>query len=124
MGRILMLLVGGGVWLFVCAGTVLAELPTEAGLRGASFRVAVLRDFPPLYMVDRQGRPTGFAVELLETLAAKAGFSVDYVVSENWGTAVQLVRDGKADFVPGYGISDHRLAEFVFSSTFAGTHKK
>ena len=84
-------------------------------LSSATFRVAVLRDFPPLYMEDSQGQPTGFAVELLETIAGEAGFSIEYITTENWGTAAQLVRDGEADFVPGFGINDYRLAEFDFT---------
>jgi signal transduction histidine kinase len=114
MSRILMLL-ACGLWLFGCAGAAHADSVTAAELRGASFRVAVLRDFPPLYMEDSQGRPTGFAIELLEAIAAEAGFSIEYIASENWGTAAQLIRDKEADIVPGYGINDYRLAEFDFT---------
>jgi len=114
MSRIMLALVCG-LWLFGCAGGALAGSASATDLRGASFRVAVLRDFPPLYTEDSQGRPTGFAIELLETLAAEGGFTIEYVSTENWGTAAQLVRDKKADFVPGFGINDYRLAEFDFS---------
>jgi signal transduction histidine kinase len=114
MKRILMLL-ACCLWLFGAAGFALADAESGADLRGASFRVAVLQDFPPLYGQDSQGRPTGFAIDLLETMASAAGFTIDYVVTENWGTAAQLVRDGVVDFVPGFGINEERLAEFSFS---------
>ena len=96
-----------------------AYLPANAAdvdLSSKTFRVAVLQDFPPLYLVDSQDRPAGFAVELLETIATEAGFSIVYVATENWATAAQLVRDKVADFVPGFGINDYRLAEFDFTA--------
>lgn len=105
--------------LLVLVFALWADLPAKAAvvdLSSKTFRVAVLRDFPPLYLVDSHGRPAGFAVDLLETIAAKAGFSIMYVATENWGTAAQLVRDKEADFVPGYGINDYRLAEFDFTA--------
>jgi signal transduction histidine kinase len=109
------MLLACGLWLFGAAGMAVADAGSGADLRGANFRVAVLRDFPPLYGQDSQGRPTGFAIDLLETMAKEAGFTVEYVMTENWGTAAQLVRDKEADFVPGFGINDYRLAEFDFS---------
>ncbi len=114
MKKIRMLLVCS-LWLFCAAGVVSADSEAGADLRGANFRVAVLQDFPPLYGQDSQGRPTGFAVDLLEAMAKEAGFTIDYVVTENWGTAAQLVRDNKADLIPGFGINDYRRAEFDFS---------
>ncbi len=104
--------------LFVLVFALRTDLRADdrvAGLSGKTFRVAVLDDFPPLYMQGSQGQPTGFAIELLETLAAEAGFSIEYIVTENWGTAAQLIRDGEADFVPGFGINDYRLTEFDFT---------
>ena len=103
-----------GVLVFIPWEGLRADV-SGVDLSSKTFRVAVLRDFPPLYMEDSQGQTTGFAVELLETIAAEAGFSIEYVATENWGTAAQLVRDGEADFVPGFGINDYRLAEFDFT---------
>ncbi len=114
MNRIFILL-ACALWLLGDVGMAPADSGSGADLRGVNFRVAVLQDFPPLYGLDSQGRPTGFAVELLEAMAGEAGFTIEYVVTENWGTAAQLVRDNKADFVPGFGINDYRQAEFDFS---------
>ncbi len=91
--------------------------PSAEGLAGKTFKAAVIRDFPPLYQTDNSDKPLGFAVELLDILAREGGFSVEYVITENWGTAAELVRRGEADFVPGFGINAHRLAEFDFSVT-------
>lgn len=103
-----------GVLVFIPWEGLRADV-SGVDLSSKTFRVAVLRDFPPLYMEDSQGQPSGFAIEVLEIIAAEAGFSIEYVATENWGSAAQLVRDGEADFVPGFGINDYRLAEFDFT---------
>jgi ABC-type amino acid transport substrate-binding protein len=76
---------------------------------------AVLKDFPPLYTHDEAGMPAGFAVDVLERVAAQSGLTVRYVAVENWAEAMQAVRDGVADLVPGIGISPVRREEFLFT---------
>lgn len=89
--------------------------PAAEGLAGKTFKAAVIRDFPPLYVTGDDDRPAGFAIELLDVMAGEEGFAVDYISAENWGEAMQLVRDGAADFIPGIGIDASRQAEFAFS---------
>jgi len=76
---------------------------------------AVLSDFPPLYVLDNAGKPAGFAIDILTRVAEKTGLQVHYLVVENWAAAMEAVRTGKADLIPGIGISETRSAEFVFS---------
>ena len=76
---------------------------------------AVLSDFPPLYILDNEGKPAGFAIDILNRVAAKTGLSVHYLIVENWAAAMEAVRTGEADFIPGIGISEIRSAEFLFS---------
>ena len=76
---------------------------------------AVLTDFAPLYQFDSQGRPEGFAVDILKAVAEQAGFQIEYLPTKNWAEAMQAVRDGRADLIPGIGISNTRLSEFLFS---------
>jgi two-component system, cell cycle sensor histidine kinase and response regulator CckA len=75
----------------------------------------VLEDFPPLYDVD-QGRPRGFAIDLVKEVAARAGFEPVFVPVRNWEEAEQALREGKVDFVPGIGITEQRAQEFAFSN--------
>ncbi len=77
---------------------------------------AVLNDFPPLYHLDDRSRPEGFAIDVLEAVARDAGLEVDYLPVRNWAEAMQAVRQGRADLVPGIGISEPRSGEFIFSS--------
>ncbi|MEW6519288.1 MAG: transporter substrate-binding domain-containing protein [Thermodesulfobacteriota bacterium] len=76
---------------------------------------AVLSDFPPLYILDNTGKPQGFAIDILNRVAAKTGLRVHYLIVENWAAAMEAVRSGKADLIPGAGISEVRSSEFLFS---------
>ncbi|MBU4261782.1 MAG: transporter substrate-binding domain-containing protein [Proteobacteria bacterium] len=76
---------------------------------------AVLSDFPPLYVLDDKGKPAGFAIDILNRVAEKSELSVHYLVVENWAAAMEAVRTGRADLIPGIGISETRSSEFLFS---------
>ena len=76
---------------------------------------AVLDDFPPLYVLDSSGNPAGFAIDILTEVAAMRGLKVRYLVVKNWADAMQAVRSGEADLIPGIGISPERSGEFLFS---------
>ena len=83
--------------------------------RAQVITAAVLNDFPPLYALDKKGKPVGFAIDILEYVAQRSGLTVQYLPLENWAKAMQAVRSGKADLIPGIGISPVRRVEFLFS---------
>ncbi|MFZ5773509.1 MAG: transporter substrate-binding domain-containing protein, partial [Thermodesulfobacteriota bacterium] len=87
----------------------------EDHARQAEVTAAVLSDFPPLYVLDDTGKPAGFAIDILNRVAAKTGLRVHYLIVENWAAAMEAVRSGKADLIPGTGISEVRSSEFLFS---------
>jgi len=87
----------------------------ENQIQPTAVTAAVLSDFPPLYILDKAGKPAGFAIDILTMVAAKKGLQVHYLVVENWAAAMEAVRTGEADFIPGIGISEPRSAEFLFS---------
>ena len=76
---------------------------------------AVLKDFPPLYQVNGEGEPEGFAIDLLEKIAIREDIDISYKVVENWAEALELIRTGEADIVPGIGKSKVRQEEFAFT---------
>ena len=58
--------------------------------------VAVIpRDSPPEYQLDEAGRPGGFAIELMELIAQRAGLKVTYRVEDNWDEAIRSLREGR-----------------------------
>jgi PAS domain S-box-containing protein len=97
--------------ILLIAGSALCDEPPVS-----TIRAAVLTDFPPLYQLDKDGNPDGFAIDVLTYVAREAGVDVQYVKAENWAEAMQLLRDNKADLIPGIGISPARKREFVFTS--------
>jgi PAS domain S-box-containing protein len=79
--------------------------------------VAVVpRSWPPQYQVDRNGKPIGFAIDVMDEVAARAGLTVTYVVAENFSTAVDILRQGNADLIPNSGILPKRMDEFAFTA--------
>jgi len=78
-------------------------------------RAVVLKDFPPLYSLDKNGNPIGFAIDVLKNVSDKAGYNIQYLIVENWADALNAIRKGNADLIPGIGISVARKAEFDFS---------
>lgn len=70
--------------------------------------VVVPRSWPPQYSLNEQGKPAGFAIDVLEAVAERAGLTVKYVIRENWTEVAQALKNGDADIVPNLGISDER----------------
>jgi len=75
----------------------------------------VLNDFPPLYSRSKEGRPIGFAIDILEHVSRNSNLTIRYLAAENWSEAMQAIRTGKADIIPGIGISPVRSEEFLFT---------
>lgn len=78
--------------------------------------VAVVpRSFPPEYVTNAQGRPGGFAIDSIETVAALAGIKVRYRVEETWPDTLAALEDGHADLIPNLGVSAERSVRFAFT---------
>jgi hypothetical protein len=54
----------------------------------------------------------------LNRIALSARFEIRYYVVENWEEAIEAVRTGKADLIPGISITEKRKSEFLFSREF------
>ncbi|HEY3297878.1 MAG TPA: transporter substrate-binding domain-containing protein, partial [Armatimonadota bacterium] len=75
--------------------------------------------FPP-YVFLEDGKPTGFAVDLVRNLAKVTGQNVD-VRLEQWVDVLPDLRTGKVD-ITSANISKERLEEFDFSVPIADVH--
>ena len=78
--------------------------------------------FPPLYLVDEEGTPSGFAIEVLNDIAAIAGFTVQYIIMADWDAATDALESGAVDVIPNVGVTDRRkeYADFTYPvETFA-----
>jgi len=93
----------------------------ENGLERLPERIvtaAVIADYPPLYSLNQFRTPEGFAIDVLNRVALNARFEVRYYVVENWEEAIEAIRSGKADLIPGISITDKLKNEFLFSKEF------
>ncbi|MEE8283745.1 MAG: transporter substrate-binding domain-containing protein, partial [Alphaproteobacteria bacterium] len=77
---------------------------------------AVPRSWPPQYSVDENGKPVGFAIDVMEEIAALAGLHVTYLVAENFPAAVDMVQRGDAELIPNSGILPERMADSAFTA--------
>jgi two-component system, cell cycle sensor histidine kinase and response regulator CckA len=102
--------------LLACAAlAVCGLLPARADDdAGAPITVGVLADWPPYYLVDDDGQPSGFAVELIEVVAARAGLTLRFRTYESFLALQRALRAGEIDVVPSLGILPGR--EFRFSA--------
>lgn len=78
----------------------------------------VPKHFPPHYVVDKDGRITGFAVEVMDELARRANLKVTYKLFDSWAELHQALRDGRVDLIPNVGISERRKQWGVFSQPY------
>jgi len=72
-------------------------------------------NFPPVYRVTGNNVPTGFGIEVMEELAARAGLHIVYRPVRTWEETIAAVLRGHADLIPNLGITPERRKDFDFS---------
>lgn len=77
-------------------------------------RVGGNRDYPPYELVDKDGRPTGFTVELLRAIADVMGMKVDISLGD-WAKRHDDLKNGKIDMTLGMNYSEKRDRMFDFT---------
>lgn len=102
-----------GIVLLAAATAPLPGAATPATGARATITAGTLRDWPPYYQVDEAGRPTGFAVEVLDAIAARAGFTVRYRTCETFVEMQRALAAGEIDVAPSLGVIEGR--DFLFT---------
>ncbi|MEF2229835.1 MAG: transporter substrate-binding domain-containing protein [Pseudodesulfovibrio sp.] len=100
----------------LAALVLLRAAPGRTG--GERITAAVPTEFPPLYVAAPDGAVDGFAMDTLRGVARRAGLEFDILPVANWAEAMEAVRSGRADVIPGIGISPEREREFRFTDVF------
>ncbi|RII30828.1 MAG: hypothetical protein CXR30_03180 [Geobacter sp.] len=100
------------LWLLV-PQTLLAKVP-QPELHKV---VAVVQtDFPPTFFRSHNnGQPQGFAIDLMNEVARRAGIKVEYVFGKTWEEGQQMVLNGRADIIPDLTIDETRKKLFAFT---------
>ncbi|MDJ0557428.1 MAG: EAL domain-containing protein [Microcoleaceae cyanobacterium MO_207.B10] len=89
----------------------------QQNLNKTTITVAIPKSFPPQYAVDENGKPVGFAIDVMEKIAARAGFKLIYQIEDNWKDVHQKLESGVVDLVPNMGVTKKRKEKFAFTRT-------
>lgn len=88
-----------------------------AGQPGEEIIAGVPAHFPPQYSTNPMtGRPTGFAIDVLDAIARRSGVTVRYTVFDSWQEVLQALRENRIDVIPNMGVTPER-AEFAGFTT-------
>ena len=71
--------------------------------------------FPPYSMLDDKGNPYGFAIDVMDAVALRAGLKIKYVISPKGKNIVKELQDGRIDVIPSLGISESRKETLAFT---------
>ena len=75
----------------------------------------VIRNWPPHYTVDASGKPGGFAIELMNEIAALANVEVIYRIYGSFPEAVVALEEKEVDIIPNMGIAGFRKEFALFT---------
>ncbi|MBK8907016.1 MAG: PAS domain S-box protein [Rhodospirillales bacterium] len=76
---------------------------------------AVARDFYPEYATEADGRPGGFAIDMMNAVAKRAGLSITFRVFETWADLIAALERGDADVVPAVSVTPAREERMLFT---------
>lgn len=105
---------------FVTAALVVSHLTIGDGHANAqpipeTILVGVPAEFPPYYILDDHNRIQGYAVEMIEALAASLGYKLKYQVYDSWDATMAAVAQDKVHLIPNVGITEGRQRYIRFS---------
>ena len=82
-----------------------------------TIRVGVPKNFPPHYLIgDGGGAPDGFAIELFNVIAERAGLTPEYLIYESSQHNQEALRAGEIDVIPNLGITPEREEYALFTA--------
>ncbi len=77
--------------------------------------VAVAQDLYPEYSLNADGRPVGFAVDMMNAVAKRAGLNITYRVMEGWPDVITTLEQGAADVIPIVAMTSARKQRMLFT---------
>ena len=109
------LLVAG---ILICL-TVFSDVLWAAAPSQAPLIVQGDRDFPPYEFINQKGKPDGFNIDLIKTIADLLEMDIN-IVLDDWENIPEALASGKAHLVTGMIRSADRERQFDFSIAHAG----
>lgn len=105
----------------LCAAVLLlapgfaAAAQNPQGGSSTTITASIPESWPPHYIAEEGRKPTGFAVEILDAVAQRAGYKVTYKVTKTMREAYDMAVEGSVDLMPNVGVVPERLSEFAFT---------
>ena len=100
--------------VMLAPNTTRAEAPLSAP---RTVIAALQADYPPTCFKDpAKGVLQGFAIDLMDEVARRAGVKVRYVAGRTWQQSQEMLLDGRADVIPALTIDETRRKRFAFTS--------
>ncbi len=82
----------------------------------------VLKSWPPQYGTADDGKPIGFAIEIMDAVAERARVEITYKPFDSFAQVMAALDAGRIDLIPNVGITAERARRFHFTGpveTFA-----
>ena len=105
----------GAIGLMAVMFWMLALAPGSAAAQARSVRVGIYQNAPKIFL-DQNGHPSGIFVDLLNAIAAQAGWKITYVPCQ-WADCLQELANGQIDLMPDVAYSAQRDEIFDFHQT-------
>lgn len=97
--------------VFAVAAVFCVLLPPVEAM-GRVVRVGVYENAPKI-MVDKDGRPAGIFIDVIEAIAQAEGWELEYVVG-NWREGLDRVESGAIDLMPDVAYTTEREKLYAF----------
>ena len=79
--------------------------------------VGVPAHFPPQYYVDEEtGEPYGFAIDVMDEIAARSDLEIRYVVFDTWPEVTEAMQKEEIDVIPNSGVVAERDANSNYTA--------
>lgn len=91
---------------------VVFVLPQPPSFAEKFIRVGIYENIPKVF-TDGSGNPAGIFVDLIEDIAAREGWMIEYVHG-TWGESLDRLAEGKIDLMPDVAFTTAREKIFVF----------
>ena len=103
-------------FMSVTFAPTVADADAHASLPPPAEIISVFpKHFPPYHILDKKGKPSGFAIEVLEAVAKRSGLKIKHMPKETWMMAYQAFRADQAQIIPNLGITKERKQDADFT---------
>ncbi|MCR4376630.1 MAG: PAS domain S-box protein [Rhodospirillales bacterium] len=110
------LMLAGTLAFAAVAADAQQNSPNEDLHANGPYIAAIPKSFPPYYTITPDGKPGGLAIDVMNTIAQRAGIEVQYRVFDNWEEVTAALQDRSVALVPNMGITEERKVFLDFTT--------